>query len=230
MEDAGLEFPQYFYTIQLHSTMIQPDTWTELLKDILRYCRSALETATFAGIHITVRNLENISKSPGRVRTMFKLMEELSNIGYEQKLPVWWSNVGLIGLAILDEGGDFASFTPGILPRDIITEPGPIEKDNQFGKILHIHTKELWDIKQVRRARELKENLPKLNKFSVRNIPDDFELESPPTYRRLFSKPYNIAAMNELSLMWRENITNGEIKPGRHYLQDFSVPFNVWGI
>ncbi|RLI81068.1 hypothetical protein DRP04_06930 [Archaeoglobales archaeon] len=231
MEDAGLETPQYFYTIQLHSNMVQPDDWTNLLSEVVGYCRSALETTDmFSGIHIMVRNLENISKVVGRVRTMLKLFEELNRIGYEYKLPVWWSNFGLIGLAVLDEGGDFASFTPNMAIKDIITEAGPVEKDHQFGKVLNIHAKELWERKQTRKSRNRGYNLPKLNHFNTRNIPDDLELESPPLYRRMFSKPYNIAAMNELSLMWRENIENGEIRPGRHYLRDFSPPFNVWGL
>jgi len=231
MTDVGLEAPIFFYTIPLNSTMIKADHWTSELNEIVRNCRSALDTTDlFGGVHITIRNLELISKDPGRVRVVFRLFEELSKIGDDYKLPLWYSRSGLIGLAALDEGADFASFTPNMSLGDVIIEPGPIEKDKQFGKIIHIDKKELWDKNQVEKALKMKYNLPTLKRVQIRNQPDSIELGTPQYYRKLFSKPYNIAAMTELSLRWREDIHKGEIRPGRHYLQDFSPPFNIWGL
>ena len=231
MIDVGIEAPLFFYTIPLNSTMIKADQWTPELNEVVRNCRSALETTDlFGGIHVTIRNLELISKDPGRVRVVFKLIEELNKISIDYKLPVWYSRVGLVGLAALDEGADFASFTPNMSLNDVIMEPGPIEKDRQYGKIIHIDQKEFWDKSQVERSLKMGYYLPKLERVPIRNLPDSVELNTPQYYRKLFSKPYNIAAMTELSLRWRENIKDGEIRPGRHYLQDFSPPFNAWGL
>ncbi len=231
MLDVGIEAPHYFYTIPINSTLIQPDERITELNEIIRYCKSALETTDlFGGIHITIRNLELISKDPGRVRVVFKLFSEINQIGKDYRVPVWYSRAGLIGLAALDEGADFASYSPNLTLNDVFLEGGPPEKESQFGKIINIDKKELWNIKQLKKGMENNYTLPKFEKVSFRNIPDSIELDSASYYRRLFSKPYNIAAMTELSLRWRENIKDGEIKPGRHYLQDFQVPFNAWGL
>ncbi len=233
MEEVGFEVPQYFYTIQLHPNMIKPDDWNDLLDEVVKNLRSSLDTTDiFSGIHVTIRDLNAISNSPGRIQTVMKLFEEINRLGHEYKLPVWWSNFGLIGLAALDEGGDFASFTLNMKTDELVAGSGggPIAKEHQYGKILDINQKRLYEWKQVKKLGKHGHSLPKLNKFSIRNTPDDLELGSPPLYRKLFSKPYNTASMNELSLMWKENIYNGESKPGRHYLRDFGPTFNGWGL
>jgi hypothetical protein len=58
----------------------------------------------------------------------------------------------------------------------------------------------------------------------------ELELSSPPRYRVFFSKPYNMAALNDLAEGWWRNVDNNETRPGREYLQGTEAPFNQWGV
>lgn len=228
--DNGLDVPKYFYTINLNSSIIEKDNWTEALETLIRYADYAIRSQSFDGIHLTIRGLSRISGDSGKVATLLKLISELIAIAHNEGIPFWLSRFGIIGLGLLDEGVDFASFSLNMGIDDVFSKfnnSGRQNKEQLYGKIFHRDMKKILDLHQIMK---LPNGLPEVKGF--KNKPTDLELSSSTAYRKGFAKPYNLAGMNHLNGQWFENIKNGETNPGREYLQKFDSPryFSTWGI
>lgn len=229
----GLDVPKYFYTIALNSSMINPNDWSKDLQAIIQNTTIAIhDTELFDGIHITVRGLSRISNDSGRVAVLLNFISKLNKIAQDNRIPIWWSRSGLIGLGLLDEGAHFASFSLNMGIEDVFSsfakkDTGKPSPDNKYGRILNPHMKQIQSIRDVIK---LQHGLPKIEGF--RNKPTDSEIKNSTTYRKNFAKPYNLAVMNHLNKQWLENINKGETKPGREYLQKFDSPryYSSWGL
>ena len=229
--EAGEEAPAYLYTINLNSSVIEADRWTEALSEIVRNARIAMEVPGYEGIYVSIRGLDMISTNNGRVNTLMRLMEELNSIARSAKLPTWWSRLGCVGLAALDLGTSFSSFTVNCNNGDVFHGGGPTDRKYRFGRIFNHVTRERWDVTQVMSSRGGPDSgLPPLNEYWSMNYPTQEMLQRDRMYRVDFSKPYNIAAMNHLMDDWLNNIRQGEVTPGREFLQNIEAPYSSWGI
>lgn len=231
IEDAGMDSPLFFYTIPLNSTMIKSGDWTKELDDVVKLCKSAIETNSFSGIHVSVRNLNLISNDGGRVEIVNRLFDKLNSIATENKYPIWYSRFGLIGLRALDEGADFVSYTSNLNLRDVILKSGKVQKEYQYSSVVNIDTKEIWSPQKLtNKMIDQNHFLPNFKSTPTRTIPSTDELNSPSYWRRFFAKPYNMASFTELSYRWRNHISQGDSNPGRYYLQNWQSPYNAWAI
>ncbi len=227
-EDIGEKCPKYLYTINLDSSLIQKDNYSDELKDISKRARVALETDQFDGIFVSLRGLKYISDSEGKVNTLKKVVEHLCDISADEKLPIWFSHTGLISMALFELGASYGSYTLNNQINDIYTTGfklnGPIDPIAKYGKILDPDSCRLLDYNQISRLRD---GLTKLD--GVPNRPN--ELMTSVTYRKTFAKPYNIAAMNHLNEKWIKDVNNGETSPGAEYLSRFKEPAYLgnWG-
>jgi hypothetical protein len=229
--DQGLGAPKCLYNIALNSSMILNDDCEEL-KRVVKFTREGMKNNLFDGICISVRNLQHISGLSGKVNTLSKFINDINTISREEKLPVFYSRFGLIGLNAFDNGANFASYCLNMNISDIF--PTGFRRDKTtdkndtfgYGKILNHETRELLDKSQVIK---LEKGMPLLN--NVPNKPIPSQLESATDYRKNFVKPYNMAAMGKLNQDWINNTDNGEIRPGMEYLKIFRSPnfYNSWG-
>ncbi len=228
-DNGGRPAPAYLYTIGMNSSMIKRDAWSGELERVVRNARAALEDALFDGVHLSLRGLPYLSNSRGRVRVVFRLIEELSEVCQDTKVALWWSRPGLIGLGGLDHGVNFASYQLNLSFADVYYDGGPVDELPKFGKIYHPTRRELWDRDQVRRSLDTPEGgMPDIG--PVRQRPTRRELDNPYRYRVSFSKPYNLAALNGLAEDWWRNIDHNETHLGREYLQGTEARFNGWGL
>jgi len=231
--DFGDTVPAYLYTINLNSSMLMPDKWTPLLDDVIRSARVALENQElFDGVFLSIRNLNAISQSQGRVNVVLKLMKKIAEISKVETAPSFWSRLGLIGLAALDLGENYCSVPPNLNLDDVFQSPGgPPEKVYHFGRIMNLNMRERWYANQVQDStKKHGRGLPPLKKYWDKNLPTNEELVKPARYRINFAKPYNIAAFNNLQDEWEEYITKGDTNPGREFLQSCEAPYNSWGL
>lgn len=232
-EDEGYNAPGCFYTINLNPSMIKRDNYSEELKSVVSFTRNAIDYSWFDGIYLSVRDLEGISQYDGRVATLSKLIEELAIVAQNERIPLWLSRFGLIGLPAFDMGACFGSYTLNLALRDIFTKSkGGNAKDRRMhGKILNSGARKLWDANQLENFQQGKKYLTSM--YGCRNIATDEELKDSKhrAYRINFSKPYNIASMRGLSEDWNEDTRNGEVTPGKEYIKIFNSPsfYNTWG-
>ncbi|WP_135610139.1 hypothetical protein [Methanococcoides sp. AM1] len=232
-EDEGETVPGCLYTINLNTSMIGRNDFSDELKKIVSLSKEAMDYNWFDGIYLSVRDLERISGNDAQVATLSKLITELSHVAQDEHLPLWLSRFGLIGLPAFDMGASFASYTPNLALRDIFKNGGGGNSKNRVmhGKALNIDARRLWDANEINKLQSHKQSLPAL--ASIRNTASSEELEPSKAraYRTRFSKPYNIASMNELSDKWNENVRKGEINPGKEYIKTFSSPsfYGTWG-
>ena len=227
--DQGMRTPHYQYSIALNSSVIEADTWSPVLETVTRLARAALVADIFDGIHLTIRGMDRISLSSGRVNVVLLLINRLATITSEHHLPLWWSRPSLAGLAGLDEGCAFTSYRLNLDPGDVYAGGGgrvPIER--QYGKVLNPVMRQIWNKNQVEAALNGPDRgMPDIG-YSVQS-PSPFALSSAKKYRIDFSKPYNTDAFNYLSSDWKLSVRNGETRPGSQYLQSFEAPHNQWG-
>ncbi len=231
--DQGLESPALLYTLNLNSTVIDADEWTPMLEEMVRNTRLAFseDKDYYEGIFVSVRGLELISKSHGRVNTLIKLMTKLNDIARSEIVPIWWSRLGPAGLAAIDMGSTYSSFPINMSMTDVFLTGGPIDKKYQYGRVFHPTMRARWYKDQVVKAKNGPDGgLPELKHYWNKNCPTALDLDTPPAYRINFSKPYNIAAMNNIVDNWENNIKDGETSPGREFLQSFEPPYDSWGI
>jgi len=231
--DFGDTVPAYLYTIHLNSSMLMPDKWTPLLDEVTRSIRVAIENQElFDGVFLSIRNLNAISQSQGRVNVVLKLMKKIAEISRVEATPSFWSRLGPIGLAALDLGENYCSVPLNLNLDDVFQSPGgPPEKVYHFGKIINPNMREKWYVNQVQlSANNDGRGMPPLEKYWDKNLPSEDELNKPARYRINFAKPYNIAVFNNLQDDWEKHISNGEISPGREFLQSFEAPYSSWGL
>ncbi|MDK2825651.1 MAG: hypothetical protein PWQ44_827 [Methanolobus sp.] len=232
-EDEGYNAPGYYYTINLNASMIKRDDFSDELKKLVFLTKEALNFNWFDGIYLSVRDLERISQDGGRVATLSKLIEQLAIVAHNEKIPLWLSRFGLIGLPAFDMGACFASYTTNLALRDIFTKSkgGSTRDRRMHGKVLNPDVRKIWDANQIDNTQRLKHSLPSIN--GVRNYATKDELQSSQAkmYRTHFSKPYNIASMHDLSQKWCDDIKNGEVNPGKEYIKSFTSPsfYSTWG-
>lgn len=230
-EDIGEKCPKYLYTINMDSSIIPKDNFTDELQDILSRARVSLETDTFNGIFVSVRGLKNLSSSEGRVNTLKKFFGSLCDIASDEKLPIWFSRTGLISLSLFELGGNFGSYQLNNHISDIYTKgfapKGPSDPKMNYGTVLDPDTYRILTVHQVLGSRH---GLTQLE--DVPNLPDEFTASSSVKYRKKFSKPYNMAAMQHINKKWLKNVEEGETNPGSEYLSRFSEPsyLSNWGI
>jgi hypothetical protein len=228
-EDEGRPTLAYLYTIGLNPNLVPRERWPGMLEKVVRNARAALEDRLYDGIHLSIRGLPSISNSRGRVATVYRLLDELSGVCQSAGLALWWSRPGIVGVGALDHGANYASFQLNLSFADVYYDGGPVDELPKYGKIYHPTKRELWDRNQVRRAMEGPDNgMPDLG--PVRSRPMELELSSPTRYRVFFSKPYNMAALNDLAEGWWRSVDDSETRPGREYLQGTEAPFNQWGL
>lgn len=228
-EDIGEKCPKYLYTINLDSSIIPKDNYSDDLKDIPARARATLETNQFDGIFVSIRGLKYLSDSEGRVNTLKKLYENLCDVSADEKLPIWFSRTGVISLALFELGASYGSYKLNNTVDDIYLtgfkqNVKTIDPKITCGKVLDPDSCRILDYNQVFR---LKDGLPRLD--DVPNRPNDYM--SNIVYRKTFAKPYTIAAMNHLNKKWIENINSGETTPGAEYLARFTEPNYIgnWG-
>lgn len=229
--DAGDRVPKLLYTIDLNSDAFPEDEWTPVLGEIIRDLKIAMELKVplFDGISVSVRGLSRISLAKGRIRTLCGFMQKVNDIAHEHRIPVNYSRFGLLGLRAMDDGSPFTSFALNLRVDDILGGGADdVQADTPFGKVLNFTMGELWKANQVRKSlKSPNHGLPSL--LGTRNSPTSLELESPELYRKGFSKPYNLAAFNDLGRQWTENVEAGETNPGQEALHRFEFPFGQWG-
>jgi len=231
--DQGIESPALLYTLNLNSTIIDADSWTPILEEIVRNTRLAFteDREYYEGIFISVRGLEIISRSHGRVNTLMKLMLKINEIAKSEIVPVWWSRLGPAGFAAIDMGTTFCSFPINMRMGDVFIDGGPTEEKYKYGRIYNPTMRARWYKDQVIKSKSSPDKgMPKLKKYWSKNYPTSSDLDSPSRYRINFSKPYNVAAINNLFDQWEDNIKNGETNPGMEYLQSFEPPYDSWGL
>jgi len=215
--------------MNLNSTMF-PDKWTSLLSNVVNNAKLALNDAMYDGMHVSVRHLDLISLSTGRVDTLMMLMKELKKVANYFNVPVWWSRLGPPGFAALDEGASFASFPMNNNTGDVYAEGGSGNKVDQYGKIFNPVNRTRWTVTRVIASIHGPEGgMPPLSAYWDRPRPSEEELASPWNYRVNFSKPYTVAAINGLFDQWLENVRAGETSPGRSYLEYAEPTYTSWG-
>lgn len=229
-EDIGEKCPKYFYTINLDSSLIPKDNYTDELRDIAHRARGSLETNHFDGIFVSIRGLKNLSESEGRVNVLKKLIESLCDATSDEKLPIWFSRTGLISLELFEQGASYGSFQLNNKIDDVYSgfaPKKPIDPTLKYGTVLDPDTNRILNPHQVLNAHH---NLTPLD--GVSNKPNDYISGSDVNYRKYFSKPYNIAAMRYLNQKWLNNVQAGETNPGSEYLSRFTEPsyYCNWGI
>ena len=229
-QNEGIKTPAPLYTIQLNSSMIKPDDWSQSLEEIIKNARLAMTEDKFDGIFLFVRGFKRISTTNGRVNTLIKLVTELNQIGKDSALPTWYSRFGMAGLRALDLGGPFSSFPINISHEDAFVDGFPGEEKYKYGKVLNPILREKWDKDQVLKSMDGPDSgLPHQEKYWSKNSPTMKEEGSPFQWRIHFTKPYNIATFSNLTDDWIKNIKGGEKDPGKEFLKSFEAPFNNWG-
>jgi hypothetical protein len=231
---AALPTPAYMYTLNLDSTLFSEAKWNAMLRNVVGNTRLILQDEQYEnaidGVHVSIRNLDAISLSVERVRTVRKLMEKLSDICLEFKVPLWCSRFGPVSFAALDEGGTVASFMPNTNTGDVFTEGGPGDRDRFFGKVFNPGTRSRWNINEVRAAMNGPDRgMPSFSGAWTKNAPTREELLNDKRYRVHFSGPYTIAAMNGCLDQWRFDVSSGETKPGRSFLEGGEATYQSWG-
>lgn len=232
--NLGLPSPAYLYTINLNSTLFAEGSWNAMLRNVVANTRMALESSEYEkgveGVYASIRNIDLISVSAGRVETLKKLMRELNELCLEFKVPIWYSRLGAVAFAALDEGASVVSFMTNTNTGDVFSDGGGGKNDNRFGRIFNSTTRSRWKINEVRAAMNGHDKgMPSLANYWSRNYPTEQELTSDKKYRINFSGPYTIAAMNNQLEQWRENIIQGETKPGSSYLEGGEGTYQAWG-
>lgn len=227
-ENYGHDSLKYLYTINLNSSVIQPDNYSDELKRIVSLTGRAMSEPEFDGIFLSMRGLENISKSKGRVSTLLKLIEELSFIAHEERVPLWLSRFGLAGYAAFDLGANYSSYTLNMGLRDLFQSGFGRGDRVSHGKVFHWPSRKILNVNQVEKTVSYSD-FPTFQ--GVRNVPTVEELQSPTHYRINFSKPNNVAAMCTLEDIWKAETKAGEIDAGREYIKTFSEPsfYSTWG-
>lgn len=230
-EDVGEKCPKYLYTINIDSSVIPKDQYTDELKDIASRAKVSLETGQFDGIFVSIRGLKNISSSEGRVNSLKKFCEVLCEISQEERLPIWFSRTGLISLAMFEIGGSYGSFQLNNHIDDIylggFKPKGPIDPKQKYGTVLDPDSNRILTYRQVIGQPH---GLTPLNGIS--NRPSEIDMSSDVKYRKNFSRPRNIAAMVHLNDKWLADVQNGETSPGCEYLSRFTEPnyYCNWGL
>lgn len=227
-ENYGHNSLKYFYTLNLNSSVIQPDSYSDELKRIVSLTGRAMQEPEFDGIFLSVRGLENISKSRGRVSTLLKLIEELSFIAHEERVPIWLSRFGLAGYAAFDSGVNYSSYTLNMGLRDVFTSGFGNGERASHGKVFHWPSRKILNVSQAEKVIAY-EGFPEFH--GIRNTPTTAQLQSSTLYRTNFSKPTNVAAMCTLEEIWTAETRSGEINAGKEYIKTFSEPsfYNTWG-
>jgi hypothetical protein len=227
-QNRGDSPPRYLYTIPINSSIIG-NTWTEQLREIVLNAKIAAESKKFDGLFVTVRGLKDISEESSRVTVLTNLIGSLNTVAYNELLPIWWSRMGFIGVNVLDNGGQFFSYSLKMKLEDVYTKFISNKKNTVLmkmaGKFYRFDTRELLSWDEVCR-------LP--NKFQTIDATSTADICSydrkPVNCRTQVQKPSNIQQMNKLVNKWIENVEEGEINPGHEYLQGFKEPiYRVWG-
>jgi hypothetical protein len=227
-QSSGETPPRYLYTIPINSSMITT-SWTDQLREIVQNVKAAAESKKFDGFFVAVRGLKDVSDEASRVDTLSNLMTSLNKIAYNELLPIWWSRVGFIGVATLDNGAQFFSYSMKLKLEDVYTKFISNSKKSALmrgtGKFYRFDTRELLDWYEVCK-------LP--NKFQTINATSNVDINSfdgkPGNCRTQVQKPSNVQQMNKLVNSWVEHIKNGEMDPGQEHLQGFKDPvYRVWG-
>ena len=231
--NQNMPTPAFLYTINLNSTLFTEETWNSMLRNVVANARLMLESSEYEkgveGVYVSIRNLDLISISSGRVNTLRKLMKELNDLCSEYRVPIWYSRLGAVSFAALDDGASVVSFMANTNTGDVFSKGGGGKKDDRFGKIFNPITRSRWKITEVRAALEGPDKgLPKLDRFWFKNCPSKDELASEKKYRIRFSCPYTIAAMNIQLEQWRGNISQGETNPGSNYLEGGEGLYQSW--
>jgi len=230
-EDVGEKCPKYLYTINIDSSIIPKNNFTDELKDIANRAKASLEMNQFDGIFVSIRGLKYISSSEGRIQTLKKFCEKLCEICQDEKLPIWFSRTGLISMALFELGASYGSFQLNNHIDDIYLQgfkpKGPIDPKIKYGTVLDPDTYRFLTPDEVLRSPH---GLTKLE--GVPNLPNEFDLASDVKYRKNFSRPYNMAAMCYLNKKWLKNVKEGDTNPGSEYLSRFTEPnyYSTWGI
>ena len=228
-QDEGIKTPAPLYSIQLNSSIIHSDDWTDTLDQIVKNTRLALSEDKFDGIFLYIRGFKRISQTNGRVHTLMKLMTELNKIGKDTTLPTWYSRFGIAGLRALDCGCSFTSFPINISHEDAYVDGFPGEEMHKYGKVINLTKREKWNKDQVIKSKSGPDGgLPHLENYWIKNAPSIKEEESHFQWRIHFTKPYNIAAFSNLTDQWIKDIKAGETNPGKEFLKSFEAPYNNW--
>jgi hypothetical protein len=219
--------PMCFYTLDINPSMFKPDE-VEPLQKMVANANAALNSQMYDGVHVHIRGLQGISKTQGRINSVKWFIDRLSDVCNNQKLPLWWSNANVIGLSGLDHGVSMASMRINASTSDELFFGGSsnYDEDNKFGKVLNVVMKDCWGIGQVKKAIAGEKGLPEFDTFAVDY--DGIDTKKDRQYRLGFSKPYNMAAISFLDEDWKNQINQGEVRPGESYLKDFT-PYGGWG-
>lgn len=228
--DEGLRAPAYLYTVPVNSTAIRADEWPRQLDNLLTTAENAIATDVFEGMHLSIRGLERISISLGRVSVAKKLMNGLRAICASHQVPLFWSRASFPGLAARDMGVQFASYRLNLSVGDVYSQGGGVSDPvYAFGRVVNPIQKVTWTRSQVELAmRGPDGGLPDLGNAAT--SPTVTQLARNQEYRIGFSKPYNVASFRYLDNLWTAHVKDNETHPGREYLQTFEAPYNQWGL
>lgn len=219
----------YFFTLNLHSSLFKESNWDPVLEKTLKMTNSAMHEDMFDGLLVSVKGLDQISMNTGRIDVVMRMQERLKQICSNVSLPLWFSNFGIPGLSLLDEGVNYSSCMLNMNNADVYRSAGGFsDPDSYYGKVWHPNYQNRMAKRGVERWINSRGTMPDVQGFCIN--PTTHELTSAPKYRTRFSKPYNLASICKLSREWQENIENGEDRPGQEYLgRCDDVPFSAWG-
>jgi len=173
------------------------------------------EDLRFWGVHLHFTDIRHVTRKPHRIDTAKSLVREVSQITRKYNGFTIISDAGPVGIAFLDLGASYSSYSPAMTPRKIYDKMR-FSEEGRFGKVLGLWRYNLHGREDVRRRGDTMDETG----FFPNVVPLTAQGEkSWRAYRVQFGKPYNISVMEKINMLRStELIKNKNPNPGQTHI------------